>query len=160
MKKSYFAGLIVLQLVLLGFIAARYEYVLKTGASMKVLVQGVDPLDFFRGQYVALNYPLTIWTGSVSDELRPGSRVYLSTSQTSTGVTDRVKGLYTTRSNCPDAVCIGAKLSTVERRTTMLVTYSYDTGSGKIATRTNEEYVLVDYDYGYRYSDLDLKFKE
>ncbi|MFZ4461432.1 MAG: GDYXXLXY domain-containing protein [Patescibacteria group bacterium] len=160
MKKSYFIGLIVLQLVLLGFIAARYEYVLKTGVPMKVLVQAVDPLDYFRGQYVALSYPLSTWTGAVNETIIPGTRVYLSTSQTASGVTDKIKGLYAARSACPDQTCVSAKLTSVERHTTLLVSYTYKNGSGAIISRPNEEYTQIHYDYGYESMNSAQKFKE
>jgi uncharacterized membrane-anchored protein len=58
----------------LGVIAYN-EVKLATGTEVRLHVVPVDPVDFFRGEYVALTYDIT--TVDIEGGARPGSTVYL-----------------------------------------------------------------------------------
>ena len=103
MKRSTFIALVALQLAFLGLIGARYGYVLLTGEPIKVRVEAVDPMDYFRGQYVALAYPISTYSGTVSDDIKQGARVYLELGKSGSGIVDRVLSVHTDRATCPGA---------------------------------------------------------
>ena len=151
MKKSYVVGFILFQIALLGTMIGRYSYVLSTGTPIKVEVRAVDPNDVFRGQYVALDYPIATWTGGLSTDFSLGSRVYLSVQTSASGVIDRVLQVYQTRAECPK-VCIGAKITGHEIHTDMLVKYTHLSATGTLVTKPSEEFTQVDYMYANNYS--------
>ena len=65
------AAMAVLPLGIIGY----NELKLATGDEIRLKVQPVDPLDFFRGEYVALTYAIA--RAQVPDGLGPGSTVYV-----------------------------------------------------------------------------------
>lgn len=62
----------------LGVIAYN-EIKLATGTEVRLHVEPVDPLDFFRGEYVALTYDIS--TIDIEPGARPGSTVYVPLSR-------------------------------------------------------------------------------
>jgi uncharacterized membrane-anchored protein len=62
----------------LGVIAYN-EIKLATGTEVRLHVEPVDPLDFFRGEYVALTYDIS--TIDIEAGARPGSTVYVPLSR-------------------------------------------------------------------------------
>lgn len=85
-KPVLFALAAALQIVLTLLIAARYEYVERTGETLKIRAYGYDPTDLFRGDYVSINYgDLSAWSGSVEFEPKGGERVYVVPTVSSTG---------------------------------------------------------------------------
>ncbi len=146
MKKIYIFGCIAFQVVLLMVMAGRYEYVLYTGTPMKVLAQAVDPMDLFRGQYVALRYPISSWTGSLDESIKTGDRVYLSLTKSASGIVDTVSHASASKSDC-QGLCVGAKLTSREEHQTFKVAYSYKGTGGTIVNLTNQSYNNVVYQY-------------
>ncbi len=77
-KKVAFLAAAVFQILCVCAIAARYWYVDATGTTYFVRAVGVDPRDLFRGDYVRMAYgPVSSWTGTFSESLRPGNRAYV-----------------------------------------------------------------------------------
>lgn len=87
MKKSVlFALAAALQIVLAFSIAARYEYVERTGETLKIRAYGFDPTDLFRGDYVNVDYgDLSSWSGSIGFDPKGGERVYVVPTVSSSG---------------------------------------------------------------------------
>lgn len=87
MKKSaLFALAAALQIVATLSIAARYEYVERTGEILKIRAYGYDPTDLFRGDYVNISYgDLATWSGSIDFEPKGGQRIYVVPTVSSSG---------------------------------------------------------------------------
>lgn len=59
MIRLKFWGVVLLQVLLLVFIVARYHYALANGVPVLLKVVPVDPRDLLRGDYVILNYEIS-----------------------------------------------------------------------------------------------------
>lgn len=59
MRKPFVIAAMVLQVVVLGFIAGEREWVVRTGRTVFLRTAPVDPRDVMRGDYVRLNYEMS-----------------------------------------------------------------------------------------------------
>ena len=72
MRKLLIIGAIVFQVLLLAFMAGERECVLRQGETIYLRTVPVDPRDYFRGDYVKLNYEIS---NIKSDKLRDGLKL-------------------------------------------------------------------------------------
>ncbi|MCX7871751.1 MAG: GDYXXLXY domain-containing protein [Verrucomicrobiae bacterium] len=75
----------MIQLSIVIYQIARYEYILKTGEIYKIRTAPVDPHDIFRGKYVALRYSNTHAPVKKGDKIKSPSRAYVSLSKDKNG---------------------------------------------------------------------------
>jgi uncharacterized membrane-anchored protein len=73
-RMAFFAVVGAQVLLPLGIVGYN-ELKLATGTTVRLHVQPVDPVDFFRGEYVALNYDIS--TIRVEGDPPPGTTVYV-----------------------------------------------------------------------------------
>jgi uncharacterized membrane-anchored protein len=59
MRKLFIICSVILQILLLAFMAGQREYVLHTGRTIYLRTVPFDPRDYFRGDYVTLNYEIS-----------------------------------------------------------------------------------------------------
>ena len=59
MKKSFVILAVILQLIVLAYMAGEREYVLRNGKVIHLRTAPIDPRDLFRGDYVRLNYEIS-----------------------------------------------------------------------------------------------------
>lgn len=84
MKKSFVILAVILQLIVLAYMAGEREYVLRNGKVIHLRTAPIDPRDLFRGDYVRLNYeisriPVSRLKGVDSaGELKKGAKIYVS----------------------------------------------------------------------------------
>ena len=69
MRKLLIICAVIFQIVLLAFMAGEREYVLRKGTIVYLRTTPIDPRDYFRGDYVRLNYEIS---SIKSDKLRDG----------------------------------------------------------------------------------------
>ncbi len=95
MRAGFMLLVIVLQLVVLGFMAGEREWILHRGQVIYLRTAPLDPVDPFRGSYVRLDYdighiPTNLvrggWLGKTTDRLTQEKRVYVSLKQAEGGV--------------------------------------------------------------------------
>lgn len=71
MKKTLLLLAIAFQILVLGFMAAKREYILHNGAIIYLRTAPIDPRDLFRGDYVRLRYEIsTVPVEAVSVEIK------------------------------------------------------------------------------------------
>jgi uncharacterized membrane-anchored protein len=56
MRKTFIILAVILQLVVLAYMAGEREYILRRGKVIYLRTAPIDPRDLFRGDYVRLNY--------------------------------------------------------------------------------------------------------
>jgi uncharacterized membrane-anchored protein len=84
MKKSFVILAVILQLIVLAYMAGEREYILRNGNVIHLRTAPIDPRDMFRGDYVRLNYeisriPVNRIKGVDSvAELKKGDKIYVS----------------------------------------------------------------------------------
>ncbi|MEJ2727222.1 MAG: GDYXXLXY domain-containing protein [Deltaproteobacteria bacterium] len=84
MKKSFVILAVLLQLIVLAYMAGEREYILRNGKVIHLRTAPVDPRDMFRGDYVRLNYeisriPVNMLKGIDSaGDLKKGDKIYVS----------------------------------------------------------------------------------
>ena len=59
MRKAFILAAIILQVMVLAYMAGEREYILKNGKLIHLRTAPVDPRDLFRGDYVRLNYEIS-----------------------------------------------------------------------------------------------------
>ncbi len=92
MKKLFLILAIVFQLVALLWMALSREYIVQTGEVIKIQTAPIDPRDLFRGDFVRLEYDLSVLPASLLDvyladqELKKGQVVYVTLQKDSRGL--------------------------------------------------------------------------
>jgi uncharacterized membrane-anchored protein len=82
MKKSFVVLAVILQLLVLAYMAVEREYVVRNGQIILLRTAPIDPRDMFRGDYVRLNYeisriPVKMIKGAEGvGELKKGAKIY------------------------------------------------------------------------------------
>ncbi len=105
MRKAFILTAIILQVLVLAYMAGEREYILKAGKMIYLRTAPVDPRDIFRGDYVRLNYDMSrIAADRLEDagdhkKIRKGEKIYV-------GLKEGHNGLYEmayARLNKPEA---------------------------------------------------------
>ena len=84
MKKFFVILAVILQLVVLAYMAGEREYILRNGKVIHLRTAPIDPRDMFRGDYVRLNYEISrVAANSLKDVasvggLKKGAKIYVS----------------------------------------------------------------------------------
>ncbi len=97
MKKSFVILAVILQLILLAYMAGEREYIQRNGKVIHLRTAPIDPRDMFRGDYVRLNYeisriPVNIFKDIESvGELKKGDIVYVSLDEGPNGLYEPVE---------------------------------------------------------------------
>ena len=84
MRKAFILAAVVLQVVVLAYMAGEREYILKRGQEIHLRTAPIDPRDLFRGDYVRLNYEISrIASDSLKDAehldgLKIGDKLFVS----------------------------------------------------------------------------------
>ena len=81
-----FAGIVAAQILFLAGWAASHEWTLRTGPTVLLETEPVDPRDILRGDYVILAYPiqrvpLDRFTPTLTAPPDPGTRIYVELRQ-------------------------------------------------------------------------------
>ncbi len=93
MRKAFILTAVILQALVLAYMAGEREYILKTGKMIYLRTAPVDPRDIFRGDYVRLNYEMSriaadrLEDAGDSKEIRKGEKIYV-------GLKEGHNGLY------------------------------------------------------------------
>ncbi len=97
MKKTLSFWLIILfQIALLFTIIIRYEYVLNTGQEIFMKIRPVDPRDYFRGDYVTLNYDLRTYKLDINDtRFTEWEKVYVEFNSDENNFVESIKNIST-----------------------------------------------------------------
>jgi uncharacterized membrane-anchored protein len=96
MKKSFVILAVILQLIVLAYMAGEREYILRNGRVIHLRTAPIDPRDMFRGDYVRLNYeisriPVNMLKGIDSiSELKKGDKIYVSLQEGPNGLYELV----------------------------------------------------------------------
>ena len=96
MKKSFVILAVILQLIVLAYMAGEREYILHNGNVIHLRTAPIDPRDMFRGDYVRLNYeisriPVNSLMGIDSiGELKKGAKIYVSLEEGPNGLYELV----------------------------------------------------------------------
>jgi uncharacterized membrane-anchored protein len=83
MRKAFILTAIMMQVLVLAYMAGEREYILKAGTMIYLRTAPVDPRDIFRGDYVRLNYDISrIAVDQLKDaenvkEIRKGQKLYV-----------------------------------------------------------------------------------
>ncbi|HLD99499.1 MAG TPA: GDYXXLXY domain-containing protein [Bdellovibrionota bacterium] len=97
MKKLWIASAIGLQIAVLLGMAAEREYIRETGRIVFLQTLPVDPRDYFRGDYVRLNYEFSqvnkesAHEAFGSEPVKKGTRIYAVLAQNPEGVAEVVR---------------------------------------------------------------------
>ena len=59
MRKAIILTAVIMQVLVLAYMAGEREYILKTGTMIHLRTAPIDPRDIFRGDYVRLNYEIS-----------------------------------------------------------------------------------------------------
>jgi uncharacterized membrane-anchored protein len=73
-----FVGVVAVMVAIPLATIAWNEWKLASGEEIRLQVQPVDPLDFFRGEYVALQYPISNTAVVEWPNPKPGDTVYMT----------------------------------------------------------------------------------
>ena len=82
MKKTFIVLAVILQILVLVYMAGEREYILHNGKVIHLRTAPIDPRDMFRGDYVRLNYeisriPVNMIKGSDGvGEIKKGAKIY------------------------------------------------------------------------------------
>ena len=110
MKKSLVILAVILQLLVLAYMAGEREYILRNGKIIHLRTAPIDPRDMFRGDYVRLNYEISripikmIKDSEGVSEIKKGAKIYARLKEGPTGLYEMVaadfqkpqEGLYLT----------------------------------------------------------------
>ncbi len=97
MKRSIVILAVILQLIVLAYMAAEREFILHRGSIIHLRTAPIDPRDLFRGDYVRLNYELsriptdTIKNAEGVEELKKGQKIYVTLKEGPNGLYERVE---------------------------------------------------------------------
>lgn len=84
MRKTLIGLAVIMQIIVLAFMAGEREYILRNGRAIYLRTAPIDPRDIFRGDYVRLNYELSrIPVAAIKGterfkELKKGQKIYVS----------------------------------------------------------------------------------
>jgi uncharacterized membrane-anchored protein len=83
MRKAFVVLTILLQILVLGFMAGEREHILRNGKIIYLRTAPIDPRDLFRGDYVRLNYEISNIAATKlppveSPKINKGAKVYVS----------------------------------------------------------------------------------
>jgi uncharacterized membrane-anchored protein len=96
MKKTFIVLAIILQLMVLAYMAGEREYILRNGKVIHLRTAPIDPRDMFRGDYVRLNYGISrlpvnmIKNADGVDEIKKGAKIYASLKEGPNGLYELV----------------------------------------------------------------------
>ncbi|MGD2186418.1 MAG: GDYXXLXY domain-containing protein [Desulfobacterales bacterium] len=82
MKKTFIVLVVILQLLVLAYMAGEREYILRSGKVIHLRTAPIDPRDMFRGDYVRLNYEISripvrmIKNADDVTEIKKGTKIY------------------------------------------------------------------------------------
>jgi uncharacterized membrane-anchored protein len=110
MRKPFIILAVILQLIVLAYMAGEREYILRIGKVIHLRTAPLDPRDLFRGDYVRLNYeisriPVTMIKGADrAAEIKKGTKIYATLKEGPNGLYEPVnaglqkpqEGLYLT----------------------------------------------------------------
>jgi uncharacterized membrane-anchored protein len=97
MKKSFVILAVILQLLVLAYMAGEREYILRYGKVIHLRTAPIDPRDMFRGDYVRLNYEISrIPVNRLKDvdsgaKLKKGDKIYVSLKEGPNGLYELVE---------------------------------------------------------------------
>jgi uncharacterized membrane-anchored protein len=92
MKKSFVILAVILQLLVLAYMAGEREYILHNGKIIHLRTAPIDPRDMFRGDYVRLNYEISrIPINMIKDAegvggIKKGAKIYARLKKSPTGL--------------------------------------------------------------------------
>jgi uncharacterized membrane-anchored protein len=94
MRKTFIVLAVLMQIVVLVYMAGEREYILRNGNVIYLRTAPVDPRDLFRGDYVRLNYeissiPAASLPGSSTAGITKGEKIYVSLVKTANGLYER-----------------------------------------------------------------------
>ena len=96
MKKTFIVLAIILQLMVLAYMAGEREFILRKGTVIHLRTAPIDPRDMFRGDYVRLNYGISrlpvnmIKNADGVDEIKKGAKIYTSLKEGPNGLYELV----------------------------------------------------------------------
>jgi len=91
MRKAFIVLTILLQILVLGFMAGEREHILRNGRIIYLRTAPIDPRDLFRGDYVRLNYEISNISAHRLPQddftrLSKGQKVYVSLKESTNGL--------------------------------------------------------------------------
>ena len=91
MRNAFVVLTILLQILVLGYMAGEREHILRNGRIIHLRTAPIDPRDLFRGDYVRLNYEISSISArnlhrGESTRLPKGQKVYVSLKESSNGL--------------------------------------------------------------------------
>lgn len=91
MRKTFIVLAVLMQIVVLIYMAGEREYILRNGKVIYLRTAPIDPRDLFRGDYVRLNYeissiPAASLPGIGTAGLIKGEKVYVNLTETTNGL--------------------------------------------------------------------------
>jgi uncharacterized membrane-anchored protein len=91
MRKAFIIIAVLLQILVLGYMAGEREHILRNGRTIYLRTAPIDPRDLFRGDYVRLNYEISnISTHKLPRDddagLTKGEKVYVTLKENSNGL--------------------------------------------------------------------------
>jgi uncharacterized membrane-anchored protein len=93
MRKAFILTAVIMQVLVLAYMAGEREYILKTGTMIHLRTAPIDPRDIFRGDYVRLNYEISriaidkLKGAGNLKEIKKGEKLYV-------GLKEGPNGLY------------------------------------------------------------------
>lgn len=110
MRKAFILAAIILQVVILAYMAGEREHILRNGKVIHLRTAPIDPRDLFRGDYVRLNYEISriavdkLKGAETPKEIKKGAKIFVSLQESSNGLYEVVnaqlqepkEGLYLT----------------------------------------------------------------
>jgi uncharacterized membrane-anchored protein len=91
MRKTFIVLAVLMQIVVLLYMAGEREYILRNGKIIYLRTAPIDPRDLFRGDYVRLNYeissiPAANLPGGDTATMIKGQKVYVNLQETANGL--------------------------------------------------------------------------
>jgi uncharacterized membrane-anchored protein len=96
MRKTYIILAVLLQLVVLAYMAGEREYILHNGKIIRLRTAPIDPRDLFRGDYVRLNYEISRIPANMLKEadraagVKKGAKIYVNLKEGPNGLYEPV----------------------------------------------------------------------
>jgi uncharacterized membrane-anchored protein len=84
MRKAFIVAAIIMQVLVLAYMAGEREYILGSGTIVHLRTAPVDPRDIFRGDYVRLSYEISrIAANDITDaesreKIKKGRKIFVS----------------------------------------------------------------------------------
>jgi uncharacterized membrane-anchored protein len=91
MRKTFIVLTVLLQVLVLAYMAGEREHILRYGRIINLRTAPIDPRDLFRGDFVRLNYEISRISAQElpTDEfsrIEKGEKVYVSLKESSNGL--------------------------------------------------------------------------